>query len=176
MVEVTEYFLTFVPKYHTPPPFPIQIDTQIEKEAENMRNCYHWLYIFENTLRNFIHNCLLERYGEKWFEELSQRVKKEIEENKKRWRGGIQPRTPLEFTTLPTLSNILMSKWSDVFQDKFKNTNPTSLKESLNKIEGFRNTIAHNRMLTEDESKVFYYEVKSVLSSLEIKKVQIPRV
>ncbi len=166
--EITEYFDNFAPKYHTPPSLPIQINRQIENEAENIQHCYYWLYIFENTLRDFIQKSLSERYGENWRDELSQSVKKEIKRNQDRWHGGIPPRNPLEFSLLPTLHTIIMNKWKNVFKDKFENTNPASLKESLNRIEEFRNTIAHNCMLTEEESKVFYYEINRVLPSLKI--------
>jgi len=166
--ESTEYFETLSPKYHAPPPFPIQIERQIRNEAENMQHCHYWLYIFENILRSFISNSLAERYGENWEDGLRQKIKKEIGLNKSRWRGGILPRNPLEFTTLPTLHTIIMDKWPEIFKDKFENTNPASLRESLDRIEEFRNTIAHSRMLTEEESKVFYYEINRVLSSLKM--------
>jgi len=166
--ELTEYFEKFAPKYHVPPSLSIQINRQIRNEAEIMEHCYYWLFIFENSLRNFIQDSLLKKYGENWDDKLSECVKKEIEKNKKRWYGGIQPRNLLEFTELPSLGNIIMNKWQDVFRDKFKNTNPTSLKESLERIEHFRNAIAHSRMLIEAEAKVFYYEVNKILSSIEI--------
>lgn len=165
--EITDYFETFAPRYPAPPPLPIQISKQIENEAEVMRHCYHWLFVFENTLRTFIQDSLSEKYGKDWCDKLSKKVKADIEKNKKNWCGGIPPRSPLEFTELPSLGNIIMSKWQDVFKDKFVNINPTSLEESLKKIEGFRNAIAHCRMLTEEQSRMFYYEVKRVLSSLK---------
>ena len=166
--EITEYIDTFAPKAHTPPPLPIQINRQLENEAENMQHCYRWLYIFENTLRNFIYESLLERYGENWFDKLNPQVKSEIEGNEKRWRGGIPPRNRLEFTTLSTLHRVINKEWEDeVFREKFKNTNPASLHESLERIEGYRNTIAHSRMLTtEEESSAFYQEIRKVLSSI----------
>jgi len=166
--EITEYFETFAPRKHAPPPLPIQINRQIENEAENMQHCYYWLYIFENSLRNFIQKSLSEKYGDKWYDGLSQKVKNEIEQNKNRWHGGIPPRNLLEFTTLPILHSIIMKEWDSVFKYKFKNINPNSLNESFNRIEEFRNTIAHSRMLTEEESKVFYYEVNKVSSSIKI--------
>lgn len=166
--ELLEYFETLVPKYQAPPPLPIQIDRQIGNEAENMQHCYYWLHIFENTLRNFLQKSLSEAYGENWHDQLSQKTKNEIDRNKGRWRGGIPPRNPLEFTTLSTLHNIIMNKWQEIFEAKFKNTNPTSLGESLNRIEEFRNTIAHARMLTEGESQVFYLEISRVLSCIKM--------
>ena len=166
--EITEYFDTFAPKYHAPPPLPIQINRQIENEAENMQHCYYWLYIFENTLRNFIEESLKERYGERWYDELSKKVRDEIEKNKDGWRGGVPLRNPLEFSLLSTLHKIIMNKWNEVFKDKFENINPASLRESLNRIENFRNAIAHSRMLKKEEFEVFYYEIGKVLSSIKI--------
>lgn len=166
--ELTEYFETLTPKYHAPPPFPIQIDRQIRNEAENMQHCYYWLYIFENTLRDFIQNSLSGKYGEDWYNELSQGVKREIELNKGKWHSGILPRNRLEFTTLDELHSIIRNKWGDGFKEKFENIDQASLIESLKRIEKFRNTIAHSRMLTEEESNTFYYEIKRVLSSIKI--------
>jgi hypothetical protein len=166
--ELLEYFETFAPEYHAPPSLPIQIDRQISNEAENMQHCYYWLYVFENTLRNFVQGCLSETYGENWYDELSQKVRRGIEHNEKGWPGGIPPRTRLEFTTLSALRNIIMSKWKEVFEVKFGTTNPTSLGESLNRIEEFRNTIVHTRMLREDESRVFYSEISRVLSCVKL--------
>jgi len=54
------------------------------------------------------------------------------------------------------------------FKDEFKSTNPASLRESLSRIEGFRNTIAHSHMLTEVEFSNFYHEISKVLSSIKI--------
>jgi hypothetical protein len=167
-IEITEYFDLFGPKPHYPQPLPVQIERQIESEAENMQHCYYWLYTFENTLRNFIQTSLSERYGERWYDELTKRVRKEIEENRKKWHGGIPERNPLEFTSLRTLHTIILNKWEDIFKGKFKAIDPTSLRESLDRIEAFRNTIAHSRMLSDEESKVFYYEIKNVLSSIKL--------
>lgn len=151
-IETTEYFKTLAPKYHAPPPLHIQISKQIENEAEVTQRCYYWLFIFENKMRIFIQDSLSEKYGENWYNILSEKVKHKIEKNRKSWHGGVQPRSPLEFTELSSLGNIIMSKWKDVFENKFVNTNLTSLKESLKRIESFRKGIAHNRMLTEEES------------------------
>lgn len=165
--ELTDYFQTFIPeKYSTPPPLPIQVDRQIQKEAENMQRCYNWLYVFENTLRNFIRDSLSEKHDD-WYEMLTNKVKENIEKNKKRWRGGVPSRNLLEFTELPALLTTIQKNWEDVFKDKFENIDQASLRESLDRIEQFRNTIAHSRMLTEQESKVFYYEIKRVLSSIK---------
>ena len=164
--EITEYFKTFAPKPTTPSSLDIQVNRQIRNEAENMQHCYLWLYIFENTLRNFVQKAMRNKYGKKWYDKLSQRTKNEIEENRSKWQGGIPPRNPLESSLLSTLHRIIMNKWEDVFKDKFRNMNPSSLRESLNRIEEFRNTIAHSRMLTKDEAKVFYYEVTKVLYSI----------
>jgi len=166
--EITEYFESLTPsEYAAPRPLPIIIDEQIEKEAANMQQCYYQLYKFENSLRNFVEESLTEKYGAHWYDELTERVKREIEKNKERWRGGIPPRNDLEFTLLSTLHNIINSKWTDIFHDKFKNTNPTSLGESLREIEEFRNTIAHTRMLTEEEFILFHDKIRKVLSSIK---------
>lgn len=164
--ELTEYFETLIPKkYSTPLPLPILVDRQIRNEAENMQLCYYWLYVFENTLRNFIRDSLSEKY-ENWCEVLPNKVKEDMEKNKKRWRGGVPSRSPLEFTELPILHTIIQKNWEDVFKDKFESFDQASLKESLDRIEQFRNTIAHSRILTEEESTMFYYEIKSVLASI----------
>lgn len=165
--ELLEYFETLAPKYHVPPPFPIQINRQISNEAENMQHCYYWLHTFENTLRNFLQKSFLEKYGESWYDKLSPKIKGEIDRNKDKWRGGIPPRNPLEFTTLSALHNIIMSKWQEIFEAKLKDTNPNSIGESLNRIEGFRNSIAHTRVLTEQESQLFYAEISIVLSLIK---------
>lgn len=166
--EITEYFERLTPsEYAAPRPLSIIIDEQIKKEAANMQQCYRWLHIFENSLRNLVKDSLTEKYGARWYDELTERVKREIKRNKEGWRGGIPPRNDLEFTLLSTLHNIINSNWKAIFQDKFKNTNLTSLGESLQKIEEFRNTIAHTRMLTEEEFRLFYDEIGRVLSSIK---------
>ncbi len=165
--EVTEYFDTFAPKFQAPPPLPIQIERQVENEAENMRNCYSWLYMFENTLRNFVFTSLKEEDGETWLDELSKPVRGEIKENKKKWMSEIPPRNSLELTMITTLGRIIGNKWNPIFKKRFKSLNPTSLKESLSRIEKFRNTIAHSRMLSEKESWIFYYEIGIVLSNIK---------
>lgn len=166
--ELGPYFETLTPpKYPAPPPFPIQIDRQIRNEAENMQHCYYWLYIFENTLRNFIGDSLSAKY-ENWYDALSEKVKKNIERNKKKWPRGIPPRSPLEFTELSILHTTIEKEWDNVFKAKFEGISQASLKESLDRIEEFRSTIAHNRMLAEEESKAFYNEIKRVLSSIKL--------
>jgi hypothetical protein len=167
---LTPYFETLSPGYHAPPPFPIQIDRQISKEAEIVQHCHYWLYVFENTMRNFIQESLSEKYGKDWHDKLTERVKGEIEKNKKRWYSEIPPRNPLEFTELPSLGSIIMNEWQNVFGDKFENTNPTSLEEALKSIERFRNSVAHSRMLSEGESTMFFHEITRVLSSIKISR------
>ena len=163
--ELTPYFELFAPKYHKPPPLPVQVSKQIENEADNMKHCYRWLYIFENMLREFVLCVLREKYGDRWYEKISQGIRKEIERNKERWSGGIPARSPLEFTTLNHLHRIINSNWS-IFKDKIHKIDQPSFIESMKRIESFRNTIAHSRMLTEEEFKVFYYEIGRLLRSI----------
>ena len=170
--ELTRYFEAFAPEeYPAPPPLRIQINRQIRSEAENMQHCCYRLYIFENSLRNFIKDSLSEEYNEKWYDRLPENTKDEIERNKKSWHGEIPPRNLLEFTELPSLGKTISKNW-EVFKYKFENIDQNFLVVTLKGIENFRNTIAHSRVLTEKESNTFYDGIERVLSAIKIFRKQ----
>jgi len=164
--ETTEFFQHMTKKFDEPPPFPFQLKKQIVTEADNMHLSYHWLYIFENTLRSFVYDALIEHYEDKWYDKLSNPVKQKIKQNKARWQSGLKPRNELEFTELPNLSNIIKKEWTTLFGNNFKNIDQAELDQSLKKIEKFRNSIAHCRMFTEDEFREFYSEIQRIIKAI----------
>ncbi len=67
-----------------PSDFPF-IDSKTESDAERMVEPYIILYLFENSLRNFINKILSEKYGEDWWKKIvtKKEIYKKVDDRKK---------------------------------------------------------------------------------------------
>jgi hypothetical protein len=134
-------------------PFSIQR----RNAAVEMARLYALLFCFENEIRDFIRERLLDNDGLSWPDKLPDKIKKFIESRKEAalkdsWLEG-QKTDILGFADFGQLSQIIVSKW-----DYFKDVIPSQhwLSQRMDEIEKSRHFIAHNRLLLPSEFNRLY--------------------
>lgn len=128
-------------------------------DALEMARLYAVLHCFENEIREYIRETLIENDGIDWWTKLPSNVKSFAESRQKTafkdsWLEG-EKTDLLGFVDFGMLSVIIVEKW--VF---FNNVIPSQhwLKQRMEELEKVRNFIAHNRMLLPSEfQRVYMY-------------------
>jgi hypothetical protein len=130
---------------------------QRRNQALEMARLYAILHCFENELRAFIRETLMEKAGEKWAEGISPKIRKFAEDRresaaKESWLEG-EKTDLLGFVDFGHLSQIIIMSW-----DHFASIIPSQhwLSQRMDEIEKSRNFIAHNRMLLPSEFQRLY--------------------
>jgi hypothetical protein len=125
--------------------------------ALEMARLYAVLFCFENEIRDFIREALIEKDGLDWVEKLPPKIKEYAESRKETalkdsWLEGGKSDL-LGFVDFGHLALIIIAKW-----DFFKDVIPTQhwLKQRMDELEKCRNFIAHNRMLLPNEFQRIY--------------------
>jgi Swt1-like HEPN len=126
-------------------------------QALEMGRLYVILFCFENEIRDFIREALLEKEGSNWQEQLPPKSKERAESRrdsavKDSWLEG-EKSDLLGFVDFGDLGQIIIIKW-----DHFKDIVPSQhwLKQRMDELEKCRNFIAHNRMLLPSEFQRIY--------------------
>jgi Swt1-like HEPN len=133
---------------------------QRRNSALEMGRLYATLFCFENEVRDFIRETLLEKEGADWLTKLAQKVKEHAEGRKEQalrdsWLEG-EKTDLLSFIEFGHLAQIMMDKWEH-FQDIIPSQH--WLKQRMDELEKARNFIAHNRMLMPSEFQRIYMYV-----------------
>lgn len=125
--------------------------------ALEMARLFAVLFCFENEIRDFIREALVEKEGLDWIDKLPPKTKEHAESRretalKDSWLEG-EKSDLLGFIDFGQLAQIIVAKW-----DIFKNVIPTQhwLKQRMDELEKCRNFIAHNRMLLPSEFQRIY--------------------
>lgn len=125
--------------------------------ALEMARLFAVLFCFENEIRDFIREALVEKEGLNWVDKLPPKVKEHAESRrdtalKDSWLEG-EKSDLLGFVDFGHLAQIIIAKW-----DFFKDVVPTQhwLKQRMDELEKCRNFIAHNRMLLPSEFHRIY--------------------
>lgn len=125
--------------------------------ALEMARLYSVLHCFENEIRDYIRETLLENEGVDWWEKLPTKMKTHAESRqetamKDSWLEG-EKTDLLGFLDFGMLGSIMIEKW--IF---FSNLIPSQhwLKQRMEELEKARNFIAHNRMLLPSEFQRIY--------------------
>ena len=127
--------------------------------ALQMARLYAVLHCFENAVRNYIRETLVEKEGADWINKLPPTIKKFAEDRQKTamndsWLEG-EKTDPLGFLEFGHLAQIIINKWQH-----FDDILPSQhwLKQRMDELEKVRHFIAHNRMLLPSEfSRVYMY-------------------
>lgn len=129
-------------------------------KALEMAPLFAVLFCFENEIRDFIREALLEKEGSNWLEKLPQKIKEHAKSRrdaalKDSWLEG-EKSDLLGFVDFGHLSQIIVAKW-----EFFKGVVPTQhwLNQRMDELEKSRNFIAHNRMLLPSEFQRLYMYV-----------------
>jgi hypothetical protein len=124
--------------------------------ALEMARLYAILFCFENEVRDFVRETLLEKDGEDWIGKLPIKIKEHAESRRQTalsdsWLEG-EKTDLLGFIEFGHLAQIMISKW-DYFP-----LIPSQhwLKQRMDEMEKVRNFIAHNRMLLPSEFQRLY--------------------
>jgi hypothetical protein len=125
--------------------------------ALEMARLFAVLFCFENEIRDFIREALVEKEGLAWINNLPPKIKEHAESRrdaalKDSWLEG-EKSDLLGFVDFGHLAQIIIAKW-----DVFKDVIPTQhwLKQRMDELEKCRNFIAHNRMLLPSEFQRIY--------------------
>lgn len=129
---------------------------QRRNNALEMARLYAVLFCFENEVRDFIREALLENDGEDWINKLPIKIKENAESRRQTalsdsWLEG--ERTDiLGFIEFGQLAQIIINKW------EYFPVIPSQhwLKQRMDEMEKVRNFIAHNRMILPSEFQRLY--------------------
>ena len=130
---------------------------QRRNSALEMARLYALLFCFENDVRDYIRETLLEIIGKDWLDELPPKIKSSAEGRMKTalkdsWLEG--EKTDLfGFLDFGDLAQIIIDNWNH-----FQQTIPSQhwLKQRMDEMEKVRHFIAHNRMLLPSEFQRLY--------------------
>ncbi len=138
------------------------------QKGKTMSEVYLYLYCIENSLRIFIEKVLKEKYGENYFNNVSEGIKRKIterknNEEKNKWLS-LRGSSDLFYLDFRELSAIIRSNW-ELFEKYF----PTQdwIASKIEDLSSVRNLIAHNSFVTEQERKLMksYFEI--ILKQIE---------
>lgn len=130
---------------------------QRRNRSLEMARLYALLFCFENEIRDFIRETLMEKLGENWIEGIGPKIRKFAEDRrevaqKDSWLEG-EKTDLLGFVDFGHLSQIMVANW-----EHFASIIPSQhwLNQRMDEIEKSRNYIAHNRMLLPSEFQRLY--------------------
>jgi len=130
------------------------IPKKLINEAKSMSNVYPIIYVFENSVRNFILKVMEKAHGPKWWDKavVATAIKKKVLDRKKkehenRWhdkRGAHQ----IYYTDIDDLGRIISNNWND-----FENHFPSQswILSRIEIIEQSRNVVSHHNPLSKDD-------------------------
>jgi hypothetical protein len=160
-------------------PEPPLITPQLLQNAEEMSEIYPVLYIFENSLREFILRVLEKKYGPDWWEnkvnkEVQEKVKVRIQQEKLNPWHGSRGVHPIFYTDFSDLAKILNHNASD-FNPFFKGITGKLhwLTQKLEELKMSRNNIAHTCPLSKKDRERFllYFDDWNNLINRIIKEI-----
>lgn len=129
----------------------------VKDEARRMAEVYPYLYVFENSVRNFIQTAMEKAHGHHWWdghvgkgvrEEVDRRIK---EEEQNAWHGK-RGDHPIHYTNIGDLIKIVKTNDS-TFAPFFRGLKSGIgwLEIRLDEIELSRNAVAHHRALSNND-------------------------
>ncbi len=138
------------------------LNSDLIQKGKSMSEVYLYLYCIENSLRIFIENVLKNKYGDNYFDQVSDGIKRtiserKVNEQKNKWLS-LRGSSDLFYLDFKELSSIIRSNWS-LFEKYFPSQEwITSKIDDLSQV---RNLIAHNSFVSEQEKKLMksYFEI-----------------
>lgn len=132
---------------------------QRRNSALQMARLFAVLHCFENEIRSFIRDTLIEKEGADWANKIPEKITKfaenlQAQAQKDSWLEG-EKSDLLGFIEFGHLAQIMISNWSH-----FEAIIPSQhwLKQRMDELEKVRHFIAHNRMLLPSEfQRVYMY-------------------
>ena len=124
------------------------LDQDIVVDAQRMAMVYIAIHSLENMVRNLVSKTLHEEYGDGWWEEIPDKIKKVVEarmseDEKLRWHSS-RGKSEIMYSDFGDLTKIINAKW-DLFKDILLSLEWT--KQILNTLEKSRNIVMHGGVL-----------------------------
>lgn len=134
---------------------------QRRNDALEMARLYALIFCFENEIRDFIRETLIENDGTDWIDKLPPKIKGQAENRRTTalgdsWLEG-EKTDLLGFVDFGHLAQIIIDKW-DFFRDLLPSQH--WIKQRMDEMEKARNFIAHNRVLLPSEFQRLYMYVR----------------
>jgi len=137
----------------------VVLSSEKVREAKRMAGIYPFLYVFENSVREFIRTTLEDAHGMDWWDTfVSSETKNKASERldkqgASRYYGAKAPHL-IYLVDLDDLRNIIIRNWND-FEPKLPKLSNTQawLINTLQMIEEIRNITAHNNPISKDDEQ-----------------------
>lgn len=122
------------------------------RAATKAAEVYKLFFVFEQYLRDLVHDVLAEKDKENWWSRVPPDVQTEVAkleetEEVKFWMG-IGSRDKISLTTYPQLLRIIEHLWKDDFEDVLRDR---SLVQEARHIAHLRNITCHMNLVPDDE-------------------------
>ena len=150
------------------PVTPRSVDPEEEAGLQRTNRCHDRLQRFERLLRQFIDKEMTAQYGPKWPKKrfattLYEQWKSKKEKAER--NGGVF--TFIEMADFMDYETIICKQdhWREVFEKRFKTKE--SVRESLQRLQPIRLTVAHSRIVTKDDELYFVVEIKRLRSAIK---------
>ena len=125
----------------------------VAEDARRMAEVYLYLYVFENSVRNFIQIVMEKEHGKDWWDQhvgrgVKQEVERRIREEKQNAWHGRRGTHPIHYTNIGDLVKIIKSNVA-AFEPFFSGLKSGIgwLEIRIGEIELSRNAVAHHRPL-----------------------------
>lgn len=147
-------------KFAAEPDIP-EINLPAEKvlEAKSMARIYPYIYVLENSVREFIRTTLETAHGADWWKKCASKetVSKASERQDKQGKSryyGIKAPYPIYLVDLDDLRKIIIRNWRD-FEPRLPKLPDTQawVINILQMIEEIRNIVAHNNPISKDDEQ-----------------------
>lgn len=142
----------------------------IKLKGNEMAEIYLYLYCVENSLRLFIKNVGVTKFGEDYFDHFN--INREIKNNingrkqkeaKNKWLG-VRGDSDLFYLDFEDLNKIIVNDW-DLFKPYFPDQNWITTK--IKEMADCRNLVAHNSFIEEHGRNVIKTDYMSILRQLD---------
>ena len=128
------------------------LDNDRLTDARQMAIVYTAVHAFENSVREFVQGAMAEQYGENWWSNVPEKIRKKVttrmEEDAKFRYHGSRGSSEIMYCDFGDMSSVIITNWS-VFEDILVNLEWT--KAVLDTLERARNIVMHGGMLARED-------------------------
>lgn len=147
-------------KFSSSPDIPeVALPSGKVREARKMATVYPFLYVFENSVREFIKTTLEDNHGKNWWDMSVSTETKNKASNRQDKQGasryyGTKAPHPIYLVDLDDLRNTIIRNWKD-FEPKLPKLPNTQawIINTIQMIEEIRNIVAHNNPISKDDEQ-----------------------
>jgi len=146
------------------------LPTDIMDKGKEMSEVYIYLYCVENSLRLFIEQIFITKFGTEYWDKIMvpNSVKKSIQirkdsESKNQWIS-IRGNSNLFYLDFKELSNIIIANW-ELFKDYFPDQHWLNVK--IEELGNCRNLIAHNSYISSMERDVIRLNFNQIIKQIK---------